>query len=149
MEDLEILSTDFNHNEFMPAKYTCESDNINPTLQIKNIPNETKSMTLIVDDPDAPGGTFTHWVVFNIPPDKTLIAKDSVPGIQGKNDFDKTEYMGPCPPSGTHRYMFKLYALSEELDLQEGVSRNEVESAMKDKILADAKLIGKYAKSIK
>ena len=119
---MRLKSPDFEHNETIPSKFTCDGIDINPTLIIQDIPPDTRSLTLIVDDPDAPMGTWVHWVVFNIP----VIAKideDSIPGTQGMNDFRKLDYGGPCPPSGTHRYFFKLYALDSKFALEEGIGK--------------------------
>jgi len=143
---MQITSPDFTHNAPIPAVYTCQGKDINPTLVIEGIPNGTKTLVLILDDPDAPVGTFVHWVVFNIPPTNE-ITKDSIPGTQGMNDFKRENYGGPCPPSGTHRYFFKVYALDKELDLQGGATKQEVEAAMKGHILDHAEMIGLYKKT--
>lgn len=146
-ESLKIYSPDFSHNEFIPPRFTCEGEDVNPTLIFENIPEGAKSLVLIMDDPDAPMGTFDHWIVFNIPPNVTKIEENSVPqGAQlGKNHFGRLEYGGPCPPPGNpHRYFFKLYAVDTVLELQEGASKEEVLSAIKDHILAQAELIGLY-----
>lgn len=145
IKDMEIKSV-FADGGKIPRDYTCQGINVNPELNFSGIPNNTKSLVLIVDDPDAPSGTFTHWLLFNIPP-QNQIEKDSSPGIQGKNDFGKNSWGGPCPPSGEHRYFFRVYALSSTLDLKEGATRKQIEEAMKGKILAEAKLMGLYAKS--
>ena len=144
MADLTITSPEFENNGMIPAKYTADGENINPELNIEGIPAEAQSLVLICDDPDAPVGTWTHWVVFNIPATSTKIAENSVPGIQGLNDFKKNSWGGPAPPSGTHRYFFKVYALDIKLDLQEGALLSNIESAMNNHILAQGGLIGKY-----
>ena len=142
-DNMKVKSV-FNNNERIPEKYTCDSDNVNPPLEIISS-NNAKSFVLIVDDPDAPSGTWVHWVVFNI---KTKnIYENSVPGIQGKNDFGKSDYGGPCPPSVTHRYFFKVYALDNELNLKEGSNKSDVEKAMKGHIIDKTELIGKYSKN--
>lgn len=143
---LSITSPAFAHNSPIPQKYTCQGENVNPPLSIDHIPEGTKSMVLIVDDPDAPGGNFDHWIVWNIPP-TALIAENSVPGTEGKNDYGINHYKGPCPPSGTHRYFFKLYALDTLLDLKTGDDKKTVEQAMRPFILASGELIGLYKKS--
>jgi Raf kinase inhibitor-like YbhB/YbcL family protein len=143
--DMEIKSN-FTNGGNIQKDYTCQGMNINPELIFSGIPNNTKSLTIIVDDPDAPSGTFTHWLLFNIPI-QNKIEKDSAPGIQGKNDFGSVNWKGPCPPSGEHRYYFKVFALSSTLELQEGATRKQIEEAMKGKILAKGELMGKYAKS--
>ena len=142
---MEITSPEFKHNGFIPKKFTCQGEDINPALEIKNIPKGTNSLALIVDDPDAPMGTWVHWVVFDIPVvDK--IKEDSVPGKQGVNDSGKRNYGGPCPPSGTHRYFFKIYAFDSKLNLNEGISKEDMEDAMEGHILGEAELIGLYKK---
>jgi hypothetical protein len=130
----------------IPSKYTCDGDNINPPLTIKNIPKQTKSLALIVDDPDAPSGTFDHWITWNIPPVET-IGENSAPGSHGRNGSGRNGYMGPCPPSGTHHYHFKVYALDTKLTLQEGANKKQLENAMKGYILAMGELIGLYKKT--
>lgn len=141
-----LTSPDFNHEEMIPKKFTCQGANINPKLKIANIPAGTKSLVLIIDDPDAPGKIWVHWVVFNIPVTNE-IAENSVPGKQGSNDFKTNKYGGPCPPTGIHRYFFKIYALDTLLSLNEGASKEEVERAMKGHILSQTELIGIYKKS--
>jgi Raf kinase inhibitor-like YbhB/YbcL family protein len=142
---LEISSPAFSNKGSIPMKYTCEGDEINPPISVKNIPAGTKSLTLIVDDPDAPKGTFDHWVIWNIKPTE-LISENSAPGIQGKNGAGAAHYKGPCPPQGEHRYFFKIYALDINLELKEGADKKAVEDAMKDHILAKGELIGMYKK---
>jgi len=112
-----IISTVFSQNGHIPPQYTCEGKNINPPLIVKNIPDGTKTLALIVEDPDASRGTFDHWVCWNISPNEA-ITEGSTPGINGTNSFGKTGYGGPCPPSGEHRYFFKVFALDAELDLR-------------------------------
>lgn len=145
-KQMEISSPAFENNSQIPSKYTCDGQDINPPLEIKNIPERTQSLVLIVDDPDAPMGTFLHWLVFNINPDASIIDENSIPqgGIQGRNDFGKENYGGPCPPSGTHRYFFKIFALDKKLDLKAGAKLKEVEKAMEGHILDKAELIGIY-----
>ena len=140
---MKITSPAFKHNELIPAEFTCEGKDSNPALTIEDIPGGTKTLALIVDDPDAPMGTWVHWVVYNIP-SVSEIKENSVPGEQGKNDFNRKDYGGPCPPSGTHRYFFKLYALDTELKLQGIVTKGSLEKAMQGHILATAELIGLY-----
>ncbi len=142
---MKLKSPEFKNNEYMPKKFTCRGENINPALIIDGIPPETKSLALIFDDPDAPMGTWVHWVVFNIPV-ISRIEEDSVPGKQGINDFGRLNYGGPCPPFGTHRYFFKVYALDAELNSEEGIAETELEKAMTGHILARAELIGLYKK---
>ncbi|MFC1808924.1 YbhB/YbcL family Raf kinase inhibitor-like protein [Candidatus Omnitrophota bacterium] len=140
---LQIESMAFKNNEFIPTKYTRFGENINPPLRISNIPDATKSLVLIVDDPDAPSKTWVHWVVFNIPV-VDVIEEKSAPGIQGKNDFGNNQYDGPQPPSGTHRYFFKLYALDIMLSLADGSTKEMVLVAMEENVIAQAQLVGLY-----
>jgi Raf kinase inhibitor-like YbhB/YbcL family protein len=142
---MKITSPEFENNEYIPAKFTCQGDDVNPTLKIEDIPAETKSLALIVDDPDAPMGTWVHWVVFDMPV-ISEIGEDSVPGKQGVNDFGRKNYGGPCPPSGTHRYFFKIYALNAALRLKEGINKGALEKSMEDHILDKAELVGLYKK---
>jgi hypothetical protein len=142
---MELTSPEFGDGEEIPEKFTCEGVDINPELNISDAPEETKSLVLIMDDPDAPMGPWVHWVVYDIKP-IGKISEASVPGTQGINDFKKLGYGGPCPPSGTHRYFFKLYALDTELGLSEGLSKGDLETAMESHILAESKLMGLYSK---
>jgi Raf kinase inhibitor-like YbhB/YbcL family protein len=142
---MKLSSPAFGNNQSIPSKYTCQGEDINPQLVIEGIPEEAKSLALIVDDPDAPIGTWVHWVVFDMPLFAS-IKENSIPGKQGVNDFGKRNYGGPCPPSGTHRYFFKIYALDRELDLKEGIDKATLEKAMQNHILAQAELIGLYKK---
>ena len=143
---MKISSPAFENNQFIPVKYTCDGEDINPPLQIENVPKEAKSLVLIVDDPDAPIGIWSHWVVFNIDPSVQFIEEDSSPegAVEGLNDFKKHSYGGPCPPSGTHHYYFRLYALDTTLDLSSEATREDVLEAIKGHILASAELIGLY-----
>lgn len=149
---MEIKSDAFKEGEYISAKYTCDSINISPSLSWDKVPQGTKSFVIICDDPDAPVGTWVHWVIFNIPQNKREL-KEGIPlkgvfsdGItQGVNDFGKLGYGGPCPPKGSpHRYFFKLYALDTILDLKEGAAKKEVEKAMKGHIIAETKIVGLY-----
>ncbi|MFC1691755.1 YbhB/YbcL family Raf kinase inhibitor-like protein [Nanoarchaeota archaeon] len=145
----KITSSAFDYNTNIPSKYTCDGEDINPPLTIDNIPENTQSLVLIVDDPDAPIGIWHHWVVFDITSVNSIIEtipENSVPGKQGKNSRNTNDYHGPCPPSGTHRYFFKIYALDIKLNLQEGSAKQEVEQAMQGHILEQAELIGLYNK---
>jgi len=144
-DTLTVTSPAFEPNGMIPAKYTCQGENVNPAIRVTNIPEGTKSLTLIVDDPDAPGSVFDHWIVWNIEP-KELITENSRSGTEGKNHYGILHYKGPCPPSGTHRYFFKVYALDQLLDLKEGANKNAVEKAMGKHILATGELIGTYQK---
>lgn len=140
---LEITSSAFRKNESIPAKYTCESINVNPPLNIGGLNASAKSLALIVDDPDAPRGTWVHWVMWNIPVE-SMIKENDAPGIQGLNDFQKNQYNGPCPPSGRHRYFFKVYALDTTLDLPASTVKSHLEKAMTGHIIAYGELQGFY-----
>jgi Raf kinase inhibitor-like YbhB/YbcL family protein len=146
MKGLKMVSPAFKHNEFIPKKYTCDGEDINPPFLIENIPSGAKSLALIVDDPDAPAGMWVHWVVWNINPDIREIKENSLPkgAQQGVSDFRKNNYGGPCPPSGSHRYFFKLYALDTMLNLGSKAKKSDLERAMKGHILEKAELVGLY-----
>ncbi len=148
MSTLKITSPVFKHNDRIPSKYTCDGADINPPLHVENVPDGTKSLSLIVDDPDAPRGTWVHWVVWNIAPDTKEIKEHTVPSgaQQGVNDFRKTSYGGPCPPSGTHRYFFKLYALDVIFNIDRDTNKAGLEKAMSGHILGQTELIGLYAR---
>jgi hypothetical protein len=145
MEKLTITSSVFKNKGVIPAKYTCDGEDVNPPLSVEGVPEETESLVLIVDDPDAPMGTWDHWVVWDIPPTKK-IEENSVPGTEGLNDFGKHSYGGPCPPSGTHRYFFKVYALDTKLDLPSNSRKRNVEKAMEGHILTKGEIIGLYSR---
>ncbi|MEM3404082.1 MAG: YbhB/YbcL family Raf kinase inhibitor-like protein [Nitrososphaeria archaeon] len=140
---LIVSSPAFENGKFIPRKYTCDGDDVNPPLEIKNIPKETKSLALIVDDPDAPKGTWEHWTVWNIPPTEK-IQEDTVPGVEGLNDFNRHSYGGPCPPFGTHRYFFKVYALDTLINLSSNARKKDLEKAMEGHVLSKGELIGLY-----
>ena len=140
---LIVTSTAFENNGAIPSKYTCDGDDVNPPLDIGGLPGGTKSLVLIVDDPDAPRGTWDHWVVWNIAPTER-IEENSVPGVEGLNDFQRHSYGGPCPPSGTHRYFFKVYALDVQLNLGAESRKRDVEKAMEGHALATGELVGRY-----
>ena len=142
---MKVTSSAFGNGENIPQKYTADGENVNPPISIRNIPDGTKSLVLIVDDPDAPGGTWDHWIVFNIPPGET-INENSVPGTEGRNDFGKNSYGGPAPPSGTHRYFFRVYALDRELDLPAGSTKEQVLEAMENHIIGRGELMGTYSR---
>ena len=145
-ETMKITSPEFGNNQSIPKKFTCQGEDISPALFIEGVPGEAKSLALIVDDPDAPMGTWVHWVVFDIPATASRIEENSIPGKQGFNDFRKNNYGGPCPPSGTHRYFFKIYALDVMLNLSEGITKAALEKAMQGHILDKAELVGLYKK---
>lgn len=144
---MKLSSAAFENNTMIPTEYTCDGQDISPPLSISGVPNKAKSLALVMDDPDAPGGTFTHWVVWNILPDKTEFVKgEKISFPQGTTSFGSIGYGGPCPPSGVHRYNFKLYALNTMLDLEEGSTKKDLERAMTGKIMEQATLIGKYSR---
>lgn len=142
---MKISSPAFPDNGLIPAKYTCDGDDINPALEIAGVPAGTLSLVLIMDDPDAPGRTWDHWVVYNITAATTVIEEGREPaGTVGENSWGKTGYGGPCPASGTHRYFFKIYALDINLDLPAGATKKGVLNASTGHILAQGELVGRY-----
>jgi Raf kinase inhibitor-like YbhB/YbcL family protein len=145
---MKITSSAFQESGDIPSKFTCDGADTNPALRFERAPAEAKSLLLIVDDPDAPVGLFTHWLAWNIDPKTTEVAENSAPtnAVQGTNDFPKTGYGGPCPPSGTHRYYFKVYALDQTLDLKPGAKRKEVDAAMRGHVIAQGELMGRYSR---
>jgi Raf kinase inhibitor-like YbhB/YbcL family protein len=145
IQNIKVFSSAFAANVSIPGKYTCDGTNVNPPLEFEGIPEDAESLVLIVDDPDAPMKTFTHWIVWNIEP-VAKIEEDSIPGVEGRNDFKKIGYGGPCPPSGTHRYFFRVYALDRQLELKAGAGRKELEKEMVGHIIAEGELMGKYSK---
>ncbi len=138
---MKIESSAFGNGDLIPAKYTCVGVNIAPNLRFSEIPEGTQSLALIVDDPDAPSGDFVHWIVWNID-----IFGDISSGVQGKNGFGENKYGGPCPPSGTHRYFFKLYALDSFLNLPSSSTKSDLLSAMESHILEQSVLLSKFSK---
>ena len=152
---MKLTSLQFEHNTRIPIKYTCEGEDINPSLTISDVPAAAKSLVLIMDDPDVPkqfrpDGMWDHWIKFNIPAVTTVIEEGREPeGISGLGTSGNLKYHGPCPPDGEHRYTFKLYALDTQLNLSEGVTKKEVEVAMQHHILDEAVLIGLYEKENK
>jgi Raf kinase inhibitor-like YbhB/YbcL family protein len=143
---LTVTSTAFEDEGYIPKKYTCEGENISPPLNIQGVPKAAKSLVLIMDDPDAPSGVFDHWVVWNIRPTE-LIKENSLPGTSGKNSMGKSGYTGPCPPSGTHRYFFKVYALDTLLDPGDDTDKKVVEQAIAKHVIAYGELMGLYKKN--
>ena len=142
---MKLKSPEFKNNEYIPKRFTCSGENVNPALIIEATPTDTKSLALIFDDPDAPSGDWVHWMVFDMPV-VSKIEENSMPGKQGVNDFGRIGYGGPCPPFGTHRYIFKAYALDTKLNLEEGLAKADLEKAMAGHILAKAELTGLYKK---
>lgn len=145
MAALHVTSTAFKHLGLIPLQYTCQGDDINPPLSIEGIPAAAKSLVLIVDDPDAPSGNWDHWIVWNIIPTSAIL-ENSVPGVVGMNDFSHNSWGGPCPPSGLHRYFFKVYALDCMLDLPASSRKRDVLKAMEGHIVAHGELVGLYKK---
>jgi hypothetical protein len=145
MKELTVKSSAFTNNGPIPTKYACDGEDVNPPLSIEGIPQGTQSLALTVDDPDAPMGTWDHWVVWNISPSNE-IEENAVPGVEGTNDFRKHSYGGPCPPSGTHRYFFKLYALDTRLNLSPNSRKKDLEKAMQGHILAKGEIMGRYSR---
>ena len=150
---LELKSPVFEEGGWIPEKYTCDGENVSPPLEWNGLPDGTASLALICDDPDAPMGTWVHWVVFNIPPETNGLPENVPPerelrqgGRQGINDFRKIGYGGPCPPGGTHRYYFKLYALDCSIDLPAGITKDNLVAAMEGHILEQAILMGRYSR---
>jgi len=149
-----VKSDSFSDGGMIPAKYTCDGANISPQLSWDNAPKDTKSFVLICEDPDAPMGTFTHWILYDIPADvhelPENLPKDKIlpnGAKQGITDFKKVGYGGPCPPSGTHRYYFKLYSLDTLLNLEPGLKKEDILKAMNGHILAQGQIMGKYTRT--
>lgn len=150
---MTLQTNAFSPNSPIPTKYTCDGEEVSPALQWDAPPENTQSLVLIADDPDAPGRTFVHWVIYDLPPDLRQLPEALPPdpilskgGVHGKNDFNRYGYGGPCPPRGTHRYFFKLYALDTLLDLPPGAEKAEVLTAMEGHILAGGELVGQYSR---
>ncbi|HKJ30878.1 MAG TPA: YbhB/YbcL family Raf kinase inhibitor-like protein [Balneolales bacterium] len=150
---IKLTSSAFKEGEKIPVQYTCDGKNISPPLQWSDVPDKAKSLALLVEDPDAPGQTWIHWVLYNIPPNVTQLSEHTSSGeqlkngaINGTSSFKKLGYGGPCPPSGTHRYFFKIYALDTVLNLKPGATKPQLIDAMKGHILAEGQLMGRYAR---
>jgi Raf kinase inhibitor-like YbhB/YbcL family protein len=149
--EIKVTSASFTEEGMIPRQYTCDGNDVSPPLSWSGVPDEAKSIALICDDPDAPVGTWVHWVLFNLPP-RTDGLDEGVPSSKtlkngakhGTNDFRKFGYGGPCPPGGTHRYYFKVYALDTLLDLDPGITKADLLKAMKGHILAEGQLMGRY-----
>jgi hypothetical protein len=145
---MELTSPEFEDNELIPSRFTCDGEDINPELEITDVPAEAKSLVLIMDDPDAPDGTWVHWTVWGIDPETERIPAGTAPmnAVEGMTSAKRTGYSGPCPPSGTHRYYFKLFALDTKPDLKPSAQVSDLEEAMEDHLLARCELIGLYAR---
>ena len=147
---MNLRSPAFENGEWIPPRYTCEGENLSPPLAWSGVPEEARAMALVLDDPDAPAKVWVHWVLYNLPPGAGMIPEGSrgleATAREGRNDFGDLGYGGPCPPRGTHRYRFRLFALDTHLDVGEGCSKSELLRAMEGHVLAEAELIGTYAK---
>ncbi|MFC1656628.1 YbhB/YbcL family Raf kinase inhibitor-like protein [Patescibacteria group bacterium] len=145
---MQISCPGFANEERIPIKHTCDNSDVNPTLNISEVPDNTKSLALIVDDSDAPMGTWIHWLVWNIDPKISSVDENTIPkdALQGKNDFGKLNWGGPCPSDGEHHYSFKLFALDTKLDLHEGSTIKDLENVMLGHILEKAELVGIYSR---
>jgi len=141
---MKITCPAFENNQYMPKKFGCEGEGVNPELNISNIPDGAKSLVLIVDDPDAPSGTFVHWIVFDMPVISRIGENSQPDGKFGITTSGSLDYVSPCPPSGTHRYFFKIYALDILLNLKEGISKGGLEKAMQGHILDKTELVGLF-----
>jgi len=144
---MKITSPVFLNNQPIPSKYTCDGTNVNPPLVFENIPVETKSLVLIVDDPDASAGTWTHWLVWNVAPSTRMIKENSLPenAVEGTTSFGKPGYGGPCQNWGTHRYFFKLFALDTELNLTKNTGKEQLERIISKHVISKAEIIGLYS----
>lgn len=150
---ISITSNAFSEGGMIPAEYTCDGKDISPQISWSGIPKNTRSIVLIADDPDAPAGTWVHWVVYNIPPERKVFGEGIQPReslddgtMQGKNDFGRIGYGGPCPPGGTHRYYFRIYALEEKPDVRPGLTKKQIMEKIKDLIVSEGHLMGKYGR---
>ncbi len=151
---MQLTSSAFPEGGELPSKYTCDGENVSPPLSWTAVPPSARSLALIVEDPDTAHGTFAHWVVYYLPPGDGSLpeAAPHTPALrngamQGKNGFGRTGYSGPCPPSGTHRYFFRLYALDTHLQIREGATREQVDAEMKGHIIGEAALMGRYGRN--
>lgn len=145
---MRIKSPAFEENQPIPVVFACDGENHNPPLEFFDVPTNAQSLALIIDDPDAPSGTFTHWMVWNIPPQTSNIEEHNTPqeAEEGLNSAGHKGYMGPCPPSGTHRYFFKLYALNKKLAISPNISRQELEREIDQALIQRAEFMGTYSK---
>ena len=144
---MRVTSPAFKNEGMIPSKYTCDGRDIIPPLRFEDLPNRAASLALVMDDPDAPMGTFDHWVVWNIPAGTTSVEEGREPqGVQGRTSFGRMGYGGPCPPRGVHRYFFKLYALDAMLNLPAGSRKRDLEQAMKGHVIEQAVLMCKYSR---
>jgi Raf kinase inhibitor-like YbhB/YbcL family protein len=144
--DFALQSSAFDHGGPIPRRHSCEGEDLSPSLSWSGAPEGTRSLALVVDDPDAPGGTFTHWLGWGLDPDAEGLGEGEAAPVEGRNDFDTSGYRGPCPPPGHggHRYSFRLHALDSDPDLPHGAGKRELERALESRTLAVAELIGTY-----
>jgi len=149
--EMRVRSSAFTDGGMIPERYTCDGEGISPPIAWEHVSDNIRSFALICEDPDAPMGTFTHWVVYDLPPDVSELPenvpnKDHLPngGVHGINSLHKIGYFGPCPPSGTHRYFFKVYALDKKLDIRPGADKDHLMEAMKRHVVAQGQIMGKY-----
>jgi Raf kinase inhibitor-like YbhB/YbcL family protein len=151
--EIKLTSAAFKEGQAIPRTYTCDGVNISPPLEWSGVPKTAKTLAIVADDPDAPAGTWVHWVIYNLPADNIGLVENlpateklAAGGFQGQNDFEKIGYGGPCPPSGTHRYFFKIYALDIELPLKAGATKADLEKAMEGHTVAKGALMGTYSR---
>lgn len=147
-EAIELRSSAFDAGGAIPVKYTCDAENMRPPLSISGVPEGTQSLAIVMYDPDAPGGTFVHWVAWNIPPETKELAEGPLPAgvMEGTNSFRTVGYRGPCPPNGTHRYIWRLYALRTILTLDKSTTRERLETAINTYVIAQTELMARYTK---
>lgn len=144
---MKISSPAFKDGGNIPVKYTCEGDNINPEIDIERIPDGTQSLVLIVEDPDAPKGTWTHWILYNIPANTNVISEDTSPGKQGISTSKQKSYVGPCPPGKeNHRYYFRLYALDTKIEQRDGITREQIDREIVEHVIDTAEIMGHYSR---
>jgi Raf kinase inhibitor-like YbhB/YbcL family protein len=146
MDAFALETSAFDNAQSVPSRHTCEGDDVSPPLRWTNVPERTRSLALVVDDPDAPSGVFTHWIAWGLTPAAEGLGEGEPAPSEGQNDFGTTGYRGPCPPRGhgRHRYVFRLYALDAELELAAGVAKAELEQAIEGHVLTTAELVGTY-----
>jgi Raf kinase inhibitor-like YbhB/YbcL family protein len=146
MADFKLTSSAFDDGQEIPSRHSCEGDDLSPPLSWSGVPQGTRSLALIVDDPDAPGGTFTHWLAWGLEPASGGIGEGEVAAVEGRNDFGTVEYRGPCPPPGhgPHRYFFRLHAVDADIELEPGADKQVLERALEGHVLGSAELIGRY-----
>jgi Raf kinase inhibitor-like YbhB/YbcL family protein len=146
MSEFALESSAFQHAEAIPSRHTCEGEDISPPLRWTNVPDNTRSLALVVEDPDAPGGVFTHWIAWGLDPAAGEVEEGQTGPSEGRNDFGTSGYRGPCPPPGhgRHRYLFRLFALDAEPDLQPGAAKAELEQAIEGHVVTTADLVGTY-----